>query len=146
MLGLMTDVFSQAVAALGHSKPSKCKQSRNSLNVGCRKYSNVNRFYDRTAGVMALVRPCGIIANFTEMYTCESTTQAYIFIYTTFGRSVSDLERLKFLGYDRSCDLHPFLCNLKKKGSLGATILLEHVKFMVDLTTLNYLFFLMFME
>ena len=105
--------------------------------VGCRKYCNVNRFYDRTAGVMALVRPCGIIANFTEMYTCESPTQAYIFIYTTFGRNLSDLSRLKFLGYDRSCDLHPFLRNLEKKGSLGAKILLDHVKFMVDLWHCN---------
>ncbi len=25
--------------------------------VGCKKSSNVNRFYDRTAGIMALVRP-----------------------------------------------------------------------------------------
>ncbi len=48
------------------------------LLVGCRKFTNVNRFYDRTAGVMALVRPCGVIANFTEMYTCESPTQACI--------------------------------------------------------------------
>ena len=109
----------------------------NNLLVGCRKSSNVNRFYDRTAGVMALVRPCGIIANFTEMYTCESPTQAYIFIYTTFGRSLCDLERLKYLGYDRSCDLHPFLRNLQKKGSLGAKILLDHVKFMVDLWHCN---------
>ena len=31
------------------------------LFTGCRKSANVNRFYDRTAGIMALVRPCGII-------------------------------------------------------------------------------------
>ncbi len=104
-----------------------------SLLVGCRKSVNVKRFYDRTAGILALVRPCGIIVNFSEMYTCESPTQAYIFLYTTFGRSLSDLERLKYLGYDRSCDLHPFLKNLVKKGSVGANILLDHVKFMVDL-------------
>lgn len=67
------------------------------------------------------------------MYTCESPTQAYIFIYTTFGRSLADLDRLKYLGYDRSCDLHPFLKNLQKKGSVGAKILLENVKFMADI-------------
>ncbi len=82
---------------------------------------------------MALVRPCGIIANFSEMFTCESPTQAYIFIYSTFGRCLADLDRLKFLGYDRSCDLHPFIKNLEKKGSVGAKILLDHVQFMVDL-------------
>ncbi len=39
MLGLMTDVFSQAVAVLvlGHSKPSRFKLSRNSLNVQLRE-------------------------------------------------------------------------------------------------------------
>ena len=105
----------------------------NSLLIACKKATSINRFYDRTAGIMALERPCGIIVNFSEMYTCESPTQCYVFLYTTFGRSLDDLARLKYLGYDRTCDLHPFLKNLMKKGSLGAKILLENVKFMVDL-------------
>ena len=104
-----------------------------SLLIGCKKASNVDRFYDRTAGLLALVRPCGIIVNFSEMFTCESPTQAYVFIYTTFGRSLTDLTCLKYLGYDRACDLHPFLMNLSKRGSMGARILLDHVKFTVDL-------------
>ena len=107
------------------------------LFVGCKKSQNVNHYYDRTAGVFALVRPCGIIVNFTEMFTCESATQAYVFIYTTFGRSLQDLRNLKYLGYDRACDLHPFLKNLKRKGSVGAGILLDSVKFMVDLFHCN---------
>ena len=105
----------------------------NSLLTGCKKACNVDRFYDRTAGLFALVRPCVIIVNFSEMFTCESPTQAYVFIYTTFGRSVTDLARLKYLGYDRACDLHPFLLNLTKRRSLGAKILLDHVRLMVDL-------------
>lgn len=108
-----------------------------SLLTACKKKANVNRFYDRTAGIMALVRPCGIIVNFAEMYTCESPTQCYVFLYTTFGRNLDDLARLKYLGYDRTCDLHPFLKNLAKKGSLGAKILLDNVKFMVDLWHCN---------
>ena len=103
------------------------------LFTGCKKQGNVNRFYNRTAGIFALVRPCGIIVNFAEMFTCESSTQAYVFVYTTFGRSLEDLSRLKFLGYDRTCDLHPFLKSQAKKGSFGAQILLDHVKMMVDL-------------
>lgn len=31
-----------------------------SLLVGCKKSANLNRFYDRTAGVLAVVRPCGV--------------------------------------------------------------------------------------
>lgn len=102
------------------------------LLVGCKKPGNVNKFYDRTAGVLALVRPCGIIVNFCEMFTCESVTQAYVFIFTTFGHSVDDLDRLKYLGYDHTSDLHPFLKNLRR-GSVGAKILLSNIKFMLDL-------------
>ena len=107
------------------------------LLTACKKASKVNRFYDRTAGIMALVRPCGVIVNFAEMFTCESPTQCYVFVYTTFGRCLDDLSRLKYLGYDRSCDLHPFLKNLARKGSVGANILLDNVKFMVDLWHCN---------
>ena len=93
--------------------------------VGCKKKQNIDRFYDRTAGILAAVRPCGIIVNLMKMFTCESPTQVYVFVYTTFGRCLEDLRRLQYLGYDRTCDLYPFLKNLAKKGSVGAKILLE---------------------
>ena len=96
------------------------------LLVGYKKSSNL-RFYDRTTGIL-------IVDNFTEMYTCESPTQAYI---STFGRSFHDLSRIIYLGYDRTCDLHPFLKNIHRKGSTGAKILLDNVKFMVDLWHCN---------
>ena len=48
------------------------------LLTGCRKAKGVNPFHERTAGVLSLVRPCGIIVNTTEMYTCESPTQVYL--------------------------------------------------------------------
>ena len=70
--------------------------------VGCKKKQNIDRFYDRTAGILAAVRPCGIIVNFMEMFTCESPTQVYVFVYTTFGRCLEDLRRLQYLGYDRT--------------------------------------------
>ncbi len=104
-----------------------------SLLTGCKKPHNVQRFHGRTAGILAVVRPCGIVVNFAEMFTCESPTQAYIFLYTTFGRSLEDLSRLRFLGYDRTCDLHPLMGSLAKKGSRGAQILLDNVQMMVDL-------------
>lgn len=88
---------------------------------------------DRTAGLLTAVRPCGIIVKAQEMYTCESCTQVYVFFLLTFGRTTDDLMRLKFVGYDRACDLHPFLSNLSKKGNVGAKILLDHVKFLVDI-------------
>ena len=57
----------------------------------------------------------------------------YAFLLLTFGRTTDDLMRLKFVGYDRACDLHPFLSNLSKKGNVGARILLDHVKILVDM-------------
>ena len=55
------------------------------LLIGCRRSTKVNKFFDRTAGVVAAVRPCGVVVNFSEMYTCESPTQMYIFLCSTFG-------------------------------------------------------------
>ena len=55
------------------------------------------------------------------------------FLLLTFGKTTDDLMRLKYVGYDRACDLHPFLQNLRKKGNVGADILLNHVKFLVDI-------------
>ena len=59
----------------------------NDVLVGCRKTKGVNLFYDRTAGFMAIVRPCGAFVNITEMYTCESPTQVYLFLVMTFARA-----------------------------------------------------------
>ena len=89
---------------------------------------------DCTAGLLTAERPCGIIVKAKgEMYTCESCTQVYAFLLLTFGRTTDDLMRLKFVGYDRACDLHPFLSNLSKKGNVDAKIILDHVKFLVDI-------------
>lgn len=100
------------------------------LLVGCKK-SQLNKFYDKTAGILSLVRPCGIIINTAEMYTCESPTQAYIFLIMTFARG-RDIDRIRYIGYDRACDLHPFLLNLSRQGAYFARWLIRHVTFMVD--------------
>ena len=68
---------------LGHLIPEQIKSDQEldaqQIGDGCRKKSNVNHYLDRTAGVAAIVRPCGIILSVTEMYTCESMTQMYLF-------------------------------------------------------------------
>jgi len=61
------------------------------LLKGCRKQSNVNH-YDRTAGEAAMVRPCGNV-NFSEMFSCESPMQMYIFLVFTFAHG-KDIDRL----------------------------------------------------
>ena len=84
------------------SEPVFPDNDDDSCLVGCKKKQNIDRFYDRTAGILAAVRPCGIIVNLMEMFTCESPTQVYVFVYTTFGRCLEDLRRLQYLGYDRT--------------------------------------------
>ena len=55
----------------------------------------------------------------------------YVFLLFTFGHG-RDIDRLKYVAYDRSCDLHPFLCNLQCKETYLASFLLKNVKFLVD--------------
>ena len=95
-----------------------------SVLAGCKKRKNIDRFYDRTTGVLA--------AAFCEMFTCESPSQVFFFIFNSFGKAAENLSRLKVLGYDRTCDFHPFLERLAKRGNLGAQLLLSKVKFLVD--------------
>lgn len=101
--------------------------------TGCKKKENITLFFQTTAGVLALIRPCGIIVGMTEMFTSESYTQVFLFLLRTFCSDVKDFERLKYLGYDRACGLVPFLKNQAKNGSAGAKLLIENVQFLVDI-------------
>ena len=98
-----------------------------SVLVGCKKRKNIDRFYNRTTGVLPAVRPCGITAAFCEMFTCESPSQVFFFIFNSFGKAVESFSRLKVLGYGRTCDFHPFLERLAKRGNLGAQLLLSKI-------------------
>ena len=86
---------------------------------GCKSKESVTRYMDRTAGLLTAVRTAyGITVKAQEMCTCESYTQVYAFLLLTFGRTMDDLMRLKFVGYERACNFHPFLINLGKKGNV----------------------------
>ena len=102
-------------------------------SLGCKRRNKKSQFFETTAGMLALIRPCGIVVNMTEMFTSESLTQVFLFILRTFSRDIADIGRLKYLGYDRACALVPYLRNQAKNGSAGAKLLLQHVKFLVDI-------------
>ena len=72
--------------------------------------------------MLALIRLCGIRQKC--MYTCESPTQVFLFLLRAFVRDANSVLRLRYLGYDRACDLKPFLMNQAKNGSAGAKLLL----------------------
>jgi hypothetical protein len=98
---------------------------------GCKKAENLQRFYDRTAGILAMVKPCGVIVNWAEMFTCESPSQVFTFLLRT--RTIQGGGAIKYIGYDRACELVPFLRRLKRNGNVGAELLLSTTMFLVDL-------------
>lgn len=99
------------------------------VHVGCKKAKDVIRVYNRTAGILAIVKPCGIIVDHCEMYTCESPSQVFTFMLRVFD---NNWDHINYVGYDRACEFHPFLNNLAKKGNVAADLLLKEVDFLVD--------------
>lgn len=98
------------------------------VHVGCKKLENVPRFYNRTAGLMTLVKPCGVIVSISELLSCESPSQLFVqLLQLTCDTSTT----FEYLGYDRACEFEPFLKNLQKKGNTGASMLLEK-RYVVD--------------
>ena len=83
-------------------------------SLRCKRPNKKSQFFETTAGMVALIRPCGIVVNMTEMFTSESLTQVFLFILRTFSRDIADIGRLKYLGYDRACGLVPYLRNQAK--------------------------------
>ena len=76
---------------------------------------NIERFYNRTAGMIYLFRPCGVRLTHCEMISHESLTQIYIALVHCFGiEPANDL--IRGIVYDRACDLKPFLDKLMRNG------------------------------
>ena len=123
--------FNTAKSEAGLIPEDVCLEQQGSK--GCKKKENISLFFQTTAGMLALIRPCGMIVGMTEMFTSESYTQAFLFILRTFCGDLEDFKRLKYLGYDRACGLVPFLKNQAKNGSVGAKLLMENVNFLVDI-------------
>ncbi len=97
------------ITALQLDTESTVQQIRDECSTGCRDASNVQLFYNTTAGFLFIVRPCGIIVSFCPLWTCESLSQAMYLIHSTFEH---DPGSVKFIGYDRGCQLEPYLRNV----------------------------------
>ena len=63
------------------------------------------------------------------MFTCESSTQVYLFLLRTFVHDAHTVLRLRYLGYDRACNLKPYLEKKARQGGAGAKLLLDRVEF-----------------
>ena len=51
---------------------------------GCKDEKNVNKFQERTAGMLYLIRPCGIRLSHVEMYTAESLSAVFSSLIDVF--------------------------------------------------------------
>ena len=80
---------------------------------GCKDEKNIVKYYNRTAGMFYLFRPCGIRLGNYEMYTAESVSDILRYIVDLFGATP---HLLRGVGYDRACDLHPFIKRLAANG------------------------------
>lgn len=100
--------------------------SDTSMHTACKSIENVKRYHDKTAGIMAVVRPCGIILDCRELYTCESSSQLFVQLLKLIDEPGINI---RYIGYDRACEFKPFLRNLK--GNVGAAKLLE-AEYLVD--------------
>ena len=80
---------------------------------GCKEDKNIVKYYNRTAGMFYLFRPCGIRLGNYEMYTAESVSDIFKYLIDLFGATP---HLLTGVGYDRVCDLHPFIRRLAANG------------------------------
>ena len=94
---------------------TKCPNSEE----GCKKTENINSYYDRTAGMFYIFRPCGIRLSHAEMYTSESCSDAFVTLIDLFGAN-PDPKEISLVAYDRVCDLHPFVSRLSREGNSAA--------------------------
>ena len=86
--------------------------------MGCKKEDNVERFFNRSAGMLYIFRPCGIRLTHSEMIKHESLTQVYIALVHCFGVEPAN-ELIRGIVYDRACDLKPFLDKLSQNGDMN---------------------------
>ena len=99
------------------------------LPFSCKK--EVDSFYDRTAGMFYIFRPCGIRLTHSEMYTAESLSSVFILMVDLFGQH-PDPRVLRGVAYDRACGLDPFIGRLANEGNVAAKEY-KQLDFMVDL-------------
>ena len=48
------------------------------MYLTCEKAANIIHYHDRTAGIMAILRPCRIVTDWREMYISENSSQLFV--------------------------------------------------------------------
>ena len=92
------------IEALGGLPPNEDR----TMHIACKKAANIGHYYARTAGIMAILRPCRIVTDWQEMDTSESSIHLFVQLLKVRDEEGSNV---KFVGYDRARELVPFLRN-----------------------------------
>ena len=98
-------------------------------DFGCRQEQNVKKEYEKTAGVVSIVRTCGIRLGTYELYTQESPSQLVLALIDKFGEYPKD-DELKVVCVDIACAVHPFLVNRAKDNIVLARY--ANLEFVLD--------------
>ena len=86
--------------------------------IGCREEKNINKFFDRTAGVISIVRGCKLRLRTIESYTKESSSQLVMALVDCFGLDPKP-EDIRCVVADVACGLSKFL---DERGTLNETL------------------------
>ena len=86
--------------------------------IGCREEKNINKFFDRTAGVISIVRGCKLRLRTIESYTKESSSQLVMALVDCFGLDPKP-EDIRCVVADVACGLSKFL---DERGKLNETL------------------------
>ena len=68
--------------------------------------------------------------SYCDMYTSESCAQVFAWI---LRECTTNWERFRYIGYDRACELDPFVNRLHERGNVGATDIAQNTQFLVDI-------------
>ena len=76
--------------------------------IGCRDAPKITKFFDTTAGIISIIRPCGIRLGTYECYTKESSSQLMLSLIDKFGSQPEETE-LKVIVTHVACEVKPFV-------------------------------------
>ena len=86
-------------------------------NLGCRAPEKYSKYFGTTAGILCAIRPCGIIADWTEMLRAESVTLWIHLIGWMFEKVGQEHWPRGIMG-DIICDLVPKLRKMLAEGEV----------------------------
>ena len=95
----------------------------------CNPMAQVSRFYNCTAGILAMMRPCRIIVSH-----CDIRQRAVPkCLHGSCASAQATEGAFDNIGYERACELDPFITRLHQRGNAGAADIAKNTQFLMDI-------------